>query len=248
GSARRGRARRSRHARRDDRRRARRSSRERCGVNGIHDMGGMHGLGAIGYERDDPAFHAAWEVRVHALVTALAAYGKWRALRPEIEAIPAADYLRMSYYERWLAALIEAVAKGGLASRAEIELGTALPGSGRSVPALTAETARAAALARPRTELAASVEPRFRVEQRVRGANLNTPTHTRMPPYPRGQGGLIERVRGVFALPDIDVYFGDPKPQHVYLVRFAARELWGAGASARDAVYIDLWEDYLEQA
>jgi len=217
-------------------------------VNGIHDMGGMHGLGEIGYRRDDPAFHAAWEVRVHALVTALAAYGRWRALRPEIEAIPAAEYLRMSYYERWLAALTESIAKSGLAARAEIERGAASAGAQRSVPALTADTARTAALAAPRTELAIRVDPRFRVGQRVRGANLNTPTHTRMPRYTRGKVGVVERSRGVFALPDTDVYFGDPRPQHVYMVRFAARELWGDGASAHDAVYIDMWQDYLEPA
>ncbi len=217
-------------------------------MNGIHDMGGMHGVGEIGYRRDDPAFHSAWEVRVHALATALAAYGKWRALRPELEAIPAAEYLRMSYYERWLAALTEAVAKSGLASRVEIADGNAEPGIERSVPALTAATARTATLATPREELAIRVEPRFRVGQRVRGVNLNPPTHTRMPRYTRGRAGVVERDRGVFALPDTDVYFGDPKPQHVYLIRFTARELWGAGASARDAVYIDLWQDYLEPA
>jgi nitrile hydratase len=92
------------------------------------------------------------------------------------------------------------------------------------------------------------VEPRFRVAQRVRGANVNTPTHTRMPRYTRGKIGVVERDRGVFALPDNDVYFRDPKPQHVYLVRFAARELWGSAAPARDSLFIDLWEDYLEPA
>jgi nitrile hydratase len=100
-------------------------------MNGIHDMGGMQGLGEIGYTRDGPAFHAPWEGRVHALVVALAAYGKWRALRPEIELIPATDYLRMSYYERWLTALTESIVKSGLATREEIERGTARPGSER---------------------------------------------------------------------------------------------------------------------
>ena len=38
------------------------------------------------------------------------------------------------------------------------------------------------------------------------------------------------------------------KPQHVYSVRFAARELWGEQASPRDSVYVGLWEDYLEPA
>jgi nitrile hydratase len=31
-------------------------------------------------------------------------------------------------------------------------------------------------------------------------------------------------------------------------VRFAARELWGPQAAARDAIYLDLWDDYLDAA
>jgi hypothetical protein len=34
----------------------------------------------------------------------------------------------------------------------------------------------------------------------------------------------------------------------VYSVRFTARELWGEKASPRDAVNLDLWDDYLEPA
>jgi nitrile hydratase subunit beta len=34
-------------------------------MNGVHDMGGMHGFGPV--ERDEAAFHAEWEERVHAL-------------------------------------------------------------------------------------------------------------------------------------------------------------------------------------
>ena len=29
-------------------------------------------------------------------------------------------------------------------------------------------------------------------------------------------------------------------------VRFEAAELWGESAAGREAVYVDLWEDYLE--
>jgi len=217
-------------------------------VNGIHDMGGMQGLGEIGYAPDAVAFHEPWEVRVHALSTALAAFGKWRGLRPPLESIPAADYLALSYYERWLWAVTERIVESGLATRAEIERGAPDARAPRAAPALRGADARAAPLARPRTELDAAVPARFRVSQRVRGANLNPATHTRMPRYTRGKVGVIERDRGVFALPDRDVYFLDPKPQHVYLVRFEARELWGAAAPARDALFIDLWEDYLEPA
>ena len=48
--------------------------------------------------------------------------------------------------------------------------------------------------------------------------------------------------------PDTNAQSLGEKPQHVYSVRFAARELWGEQASPRDAVYIDLWDDYLEPA
>ena len=69
-----------------------------------------------------------------------------------------------------------------------------------------------------------------------------------MPRYTRGKTGIVERDRGVFARPDNEVYDLDPTPQHVYLVRFMARELWGEEASARDSLYIDMWDDYLEPA
>ena len=36
-------------------------------MNGVHDMGGMHGLGAIPYEPNEPVFHAGWEARVSGL-------------------------------------------------------------------------------------------------------------------------------------------------------------------------------------
>ena len=69
-----------------------------------------------------------------------------------------------------------------------------------------------------------------------------------MPRYTRGKTGVVERDRGVFGLPDNEVYSLDPKPQHVYLIRFTARELWGAVGSAHDSLYIDMWDDYLEPA
>ncbi|HMC63095.1 MAG TPA: hypothetical protein VKJ01_28130, partial [Candidatus Solibacter sp.] len=84
-------------------------------MNGIHDMGGMHGLGAIQVEKNEPVFHARWEGRVIAMRRVVAAGGKVTlGLREAIESIPAADYLRMSYYERWFTALIEQLVASGL--------------------------------------------------------------------------------------------------------------------------------------
>ena len=39
-------------------------------MNGIHDMGGMHGMGPIKYDKNEPVFHERWEGRAWALVFA----------------------------------------------------------------------------------------------------------------------------------------------------------------------------------
>jgi len=46
-------------------------------MNGVHDMGGMHGMGPIQYESNEPVFHEPWEARVFALNLAGLALGKW---------------------------------------------------------------------------------------------------------------------------------------------------------------------------
>ena len=60
--------------------------------------------------------------------------------------------------------------------------------------------------------------------------------------------GTIHRDHGVHVFPDTNAESLGEKPQHTYSVRFAARELWGEQASGRDAVYLDLWDDYLDCA
>ena len=212
-------------------------------MNRVHDMGGMQGLGELRYKKHEPGFHEPWEGRVHALMAALDLF---RGFRVEIEAIPAADYLRMSYYERWLVALNEQIVKNELVTRTEIERGRADPGSVKATLALTPAEARETTFRTPQSELEVEVAARFQVGERVRGRDMQPTTHTRMPRYTRGKTGVVERDRGVFGLPDNEVYSLDPKPQHVYLIRFTARELWGAVGSAHDSLYIDMWDDYLE--
>jgi nitrile hydratase len=92
------------------------------------------------------------------------------------------------------------------------------------------------------------VAPGFQAGQAVRARVMNPVGHTRLPRYARGKLGSIHLDHGVFVFPDTNALFQGEKPQHVYSVRFAARELWGGAAKPQDAVYIDLWEDYLEPA
>jgi nitrile hydratase len=219
-------------------------------MNGIHDMGGMHGMGPVHHEPGEPVFHEAWEGRVFALNLAMGAWRKWNidAGRHEIELIAPADYLRMSYYERWLASLVRLMIKRGLVTREEVQTGRSAAGSPKAEPPLTEERVpsmrRAGALASRDIRVAA----RFNVSQRVRARTMHPTGHTRLPRYVRGRIGTVERDHGVYVFPDTNALFRGEKPQHVYSVRFAARELWGDQASQRDAVYLDLWDDYLEPA
>src|SRR5262245_28580416 len=102
-------------------------------MNGIHDMGGMQGLGEIGYQAKAPMVHEPWEGRVSALLQAIRLGG---SLRPYIERIPAAEYLRMSYYERRYTALVTRLIESGIVTRAEVESGRVDPAAGKATPAL----------------------------------------------------------------------------------------------------------------
>jgi nitrile hydratase len=91
----------------------------------------------------------------------------------------------------------------------------------------------------------AAAPPRFALGQSVRARNIHPTGHTRLPRYARGRLGHIERHHGAHVFPDANAHGLGERPQHLYGVAFAARELWGEAAPA-DMVMIDLWEDYLE--
>jgi nitrile hydratase beta subunit len=219
-------------------------------MNGVHDMGGQHGMGPVQYEKNEPVFHATWEARVYALTRAMRAWRKWNldTDRHGIEMLPAVDYLRMSYYERWLTRLEAHVVKYGFVTKEELESGTAAPGSTRATPAFTLATSGRWQSRGLPSSVDPQVRPLFKVGQRVRARNINPAGHTRLPRYARGKVGVISRDHGVHVFPDTNAHFKGEKRQHVYSVRFTARELWGEDVSRRDSVYLDLWDDYLERA
>lgn len=215
-------------------------------MNGIHDMGGMQDMGPIKYEKNEPVFHATWEGRVYAMSAAVTATKKLRlGLRPPMENLSAAEYLRMSYYELWLTSLTERLIASDLVTRAELESGRATPGSTKAALAVSAADAVAAIFRVPARRKEAVV-PRFQAGQPVRARNINPVTHTRLPRYARGRAGTIHRDHGVFAFMETSAYGLGDKPQHLYSVRFSARELWGEQAPPQDSVYVDLYDDYLE--
>jgi nitrile hydratase len=218
-------------------------------MNGVHDLGGVHGMGPIRYEKNEPVFHAPWEGRMYAINRALTAWRKWNldAWRHDIELLPPADYLRMTYYEKWLAAMERRVVKYGLVTREESESGKPAPNSAKASPPFTVAMASVIGRNIPSSK-DSSIAPLFPVGQRVRARNINPVGHTRLPRYARGKTGQIILDHGVYVFPDTNAQFQGEKRQHVYSVRFAARELWGEAAPPRDSVHLDMWDDYLEHA
>ena len=217
-------------------------------MNGVHDMGGMHGMGPVMHESNEPVFHDEWERRVLALGLGTISWGAWSvdAYRHQIELIPPGDYLSFSYYQKWFVALSELLVKTGVLTRAELESGVADRSFARKVPTLTAENMVAMVTHGALASRDVPVAPRFHSGQHVRARNINPVGHTRLPRYARGKVGTIARDYGVFLFPDTNAHGLGEKPQHVYSVRFGAQELWGETAVAQDCVYVDLWDDYLE--
>jgi nitrile hydratase subunit beta len=215
-------------------------------MNGAHDMGGMQDMGPIAPEKNEPIFHAEWERRAFALFNATDV--QWPYRRTQIELIPPADYLRMSYYEKWLAALPQILIKTGMATAAEIEAGKAVGGANTKWHVLKVAEVATWDVPEPATTRKITAATQLQIGQRVRARNLNPVGHTRLPRYVRGKVGTITRDGGIEALQDTDIQGLGPKEQHVYTVRFAARELWGEQANALDTVYVDLWEGYLASA
>jgi nitrile hydratase beta subunit len=226
-------------------------------MNGAHDLGGMHGFGPVVLERNEPVFHAEWEGRVFALTQAMGVWRRWNLdmSRFAREQMPPAEYLAASYYERALWRLERLLENHGFLARAETDRRArehgdhATPGAIEPQPgALRREDVSRLLENRRAARLGDPVPPKFKVGDAVVARNLHPAGHTRLPRYVRGHRGVIDRDHGVFIFPDTHAVGLGPKPQHVYSVRFDARALWGPDGHPRDAVYVDLWDDYLDPA
>jgi nitrile hydratase subunit beta len=217
-------------------------------VNGVHDMGGMHGLGPIAPDPHEPLFHHDWEARVLALT--LAAPSRWNidASRHQRESIPGPEYLRMTYYEKWFTALGELLVTHGIVSPVELEQGRPDPGLSKGTPPLKPDMVEAVLRRGGPANRDVAVVAAFKPGDRVRARNINPTGHTRLPRYVRGHVGVIQCDHGVHVFPDTNAHFQGEQPHHLYNVRFEARDLWGDAAGGRDGVYLDLWERYLDRA
>jgi len=221
-------------------------------MDGIHDMGGMQGFPAVAREDDEPVFHSNWERRVFGMTNMLPVVigGSDDQFRRDMERMPPIDYLRSSYYEKWLFSLETLAGRAGLLSEAEIAAGKAIdpvPEAYREAQPARAEEVwdaihAGASQAMPEAE---GVAQRFEVGARVLTKPVMGFGHTRLPRYARNRVGTIESAHGSFILADAHAATDKPAADFLYTVVFEARDLWGEEAAAGDSLTLDLWDSYL---
>jgi nitrile hydratase len=222
-------------------------------LDGVHDMGGMHGFGNVVTPDGHVAYHEPWEPRVFAIhiligVERLGAGPGGRAVREEMDP---ADYLAASYYERWLFSAERRLERKGTIAPGEIEAMMERLAAGEDVPVHRDPEMADRAVAELRNPEPIDPPPpeaRFAPGQRVRVKRMHPVGHTRCPRYVRGAVGVVERVHGADRLPDRATYGERVDPEPVYSVAFISDELWGRSDEPAWTVSLDLWDTYLEPA
>ncbi len=217
-------------------------------MNGVHDMGGMHGFRPVKPEPNEPVFHAPWEGRVLALRRAVGAWRRWNidVGRHTIETLPPADYLRLSYYEKWL--------KGRRSSWCSARASSP---SGSWKPAIAIRLCPSRRHRSPPTRCCAGDHGRRPSPGNFGQAAFHRRTgspgarhQSGRTPAPAALGARTarhDRMRSRCAR--VSRFERQVRGRGTAIpltVRFEARELWGEAANPADAVYLDLWEDYLD--
>lgn len=221
-------------------------------MNGIHDLGGMDGFGAV--PKDDATFHEDWERVAFALslLNRLRTGYELDEKRHAVERIDPAAYLSLPYFGRWIVAEEKLSAEKGILDEGAVEQRVAEIEAGEyEVP--EREDPVIAAQAREMFEsdrfsvLEAEIEPTFESGDDVVVRNQHPRGHTRAPRYARRSNGVVRVHRGSLPLPDAAAD-GEDAVEPVYSVEFTGRELWGPDGSESDVLHLDLWESYLEPA
>jgi nitrile hydratase subunit beta len=216
-------------------------------VDGIHDMGGMQGFGHVQQLSAAPPFAEPWEGKAFALglLAIRAAGANLHAFRYAIERVPPPQYLT-EYYNRWTIGAQIMLEGSGIVTDEEVAARAARL-SGRDVPEPPPPEPHKPQMPSggPGNLRSLDTPPEFAVGDRVRVADLDPTTHTRLPRYVRRRTGTVTAIQPSAVFPDTAAVFAGEDPQHCYTVEFDSRELWGSGAEPF-SLLIDLFEPYLE--
>jgi nitrile hydratase len=231
-------------------------------MNGPHDLGGLHGFGAIATEPADgsgPKFHAPWERRALGLTLAMGAAGRWTLDRSRAtrEGLPPAVYLSSPCYGIWILALQRLLLEERLLTADELATGQPTSPAVAGLRVLPADAVDAVLARGSPTERPARTAARFAAGDRVRAANRHPAGHVRLPRYVRGHVGTVTRVHGAHLWPEVhalpprdpdhrDGWVADDTAVWLYTVTFDGETLWGPDAEPGTTVSADLFEPDLQ--
>ena len=114
-------------------------------MDGIADMGGMHGFGPIDRSDDDGTFHAEWERSILGITFSALGAGLFNVdeiCRATKKAPDPLTYLKSTYYERWLYSTEDLLKEKGAVTASELAIGRSATPVTNSTPAVTSEVAR----------------------------------------------------------------------------------------------------------
>ena len=135
-------------------------------MDGIADMGGMHGFGPIDRSDDDGPFHDEWERRILGITFAALGAGLFNVdeIRRVTESIDPLIYLKSSYYERWLYSTEDLLREKGVVTAGELATGRSVMPAVSTASPVTREMR---ALSSSRVALRAVPTARHRVSNRM---------------------------------------------------------------------------------
>lgn len=203
-------------------------------MDGMHDLGGKQGFGKVRHSLDAPAFHASWEMRVHALYSLAVQNGIFNMdeYRHAIERMEPRHYLNAGYYERALTSLATLCVEKGVFTREELERRV----QGSFPLANPSATGRANATSREE----------FKPGDRVRVKSDTVAGHIRLPGYIRGKIGVVVGESPPYPFPDAHAHGVAAQDEPTYDVRFRSEELWLNSAEPA-LIHVGVFQSYLER-
>lgn len=218
-------------------------------MDGIHDLGGRQGFGEIDVNEPEEQFHEAWEARVRGIVNAMSRAPDWNLdwFRHCRELIDPADYLTRPYFDQWLQSYCAMLVNSKIATVGELASGKSEAPVADLPPPMRASEVRGARRGAKTFNRDVETAPEFSIDAAVRAKRHGVAGHTRLPMYVRDHVGCILRHHGAHVFPDANAH-GEKCFEHLYTVRFTAAELWGKASPRQAAVFVNLWESYLEPA
>ena len=214
-------------------------------------MGGRPDIRRLDIMLSDLKFKEDWEKDVFAITLALGFSGLWNLDRSRYarESLEPTDYLQFTYFEKWLAGLINLLGENGIIKDGK-ESGNNFKKS--SFRVLEAKNVKKLLHMGGPTKRDSTTEKNFNLGETVsvRANNSNTKVekgHTRLPDYVKGRTGKVIAYHGSHVFPDANAHFLGESPEALYSIEFKSQDLWSKCEHVEDTVVVDLWESYLEK-